>query len=158
MNRRDFMKTTVMASATAALARPGEAATVAPSDRLAVGVHWLRRPRARASCRAVVDDAGRRGGRRVRRLHGPGRTGARPHRWPRDDRPGLPRDPGEPGVDAVFIVTPDHWHKTMAVEALAAKKDVYLEKPMSYSIEDGLGIVDAVKRSRTASCRSGARA
>ena len=52
-----------------------------------------------------------------------------------------------PGVDAVFIVTPDHWHKTMAVEALAAKKDIYLEKPMSYSIEDGLGILDAVKRS-----------
>ena len=47
----------------------------------------------------------------------------------------------------MFIVTPDHWHKAMTVEALAAKKDVYLEKPMSYSIEDGLAIVDAAKRS-----------
>ena len=35
----------------------------------------------------------------------------------------------------------------MTVEALAAKKDVYLEKPMSYSIEDGLAILDAASAS-----------
>ena len=52
-----------------------------------------------------------------------------------------------PSVDAVFIATPDHWHKTMAVDALAAGKDVYLEKPMSFVIADGPAIVDAVKRS-----------
>ena len=62
-----------------------------------------------------------------------------------------------PAIDAVFIVTPDHWHKTMTVEALAAKKDVYLEKPMSYSIEDGLGILEAARaiRSHRAGGQSG---
>ena len=38
MNRRDFMKTTVMAGATAAMARPGEAKAVAANDKLAIGV------------------------------------------------------------------------------------------------------------------------
>ena len=47
----------------------------------------------------------------------------------------------------MFVVTPDHWHKAMVVEALAAKKDVYVEKPMSYSIEDGLAMVAAAKKS-----------
>ena len=46
-----------------------------------------------------------------------------------------------PSVDAVFIATPDHWHKTMAVDALAAGKDIYLEKPMTFTIADGPVIV-----------------
>ena len=51
-------------------------------------------------------------------------------------------------VDAVFIATPDHWHKTMAVAALDAGKDVYLEKPMTYTAAEGLDIIAAVDRSR----------
>ena len=52
-------------------------------------------------------------------------------------------------VDAVFIVTPDHWHKTMAVAALDAGKDVYIEKPMTYTVDEGTDIIAAVDRTTT---------
>jgi predicted dehydrogenase len=50
-------------------------------------------------------------------------------------------------VDGVVIATPDHWHKTMILEAFAAGKDVYCEKPMTYRSAEGLEIIEAQKRS-----------
>jgi predicted dehydrogenase len=52
------------------------------------------------------------------------------------------------GVHAVLIGAPDHWHKTMTLEAVAAGKDVYVEKPVSHSIEEGATMVAAVEGSR----------
>ncbi len=49
-------------------------------------------------------------------------------------------------VDLVMIVTPDHWHSKMAIDAMEAGKHVHLEKPMSLAIEQALQIRDAVKR------------
>ncbi len=49
-------------------------------------------------------------------------------------------------IDAVVVATPDHWHKTMVIEALRAGKDVYVEKPLTYVIDDGIAIVEEVKR------------
>ena len=54
----------------------------------------------------------------------------------------------EKDVDAVFIASPDHWHVRMAVDALAAGKDVYLEKPVTHAIEEGSTLTRAVKSSR----------
>lgn len=49
-------------------------------------------------------------------------------------------------IDGVIIATPDHWHAVMTIEACRAGKDVYVEKPMSHSIEEGRAMVDAVNK------------
>ena len=50
------------------------------------------------------------------------------------------------GIDAILVAVPDHWHKQVVVDALAAGKDVYCEKPMSHSPADGLAMVAAAKK------------
>jgi predicted dehydrogenase len=49
-------------------------------------------------------------------------------------------------IDAVIVAVPDHWHKQIVVDAVAAGKDVYCEKPMSHSAADGVAMVEAAKK------------
>ncbi len=51
-------------------------------------------------------------------------------------------------IDAVVIATPDHWHLPIVLDALSAGKDVYIEKPMTHTIEDGPKIIEAAHRTK----------
>jgi predicted dehydrogenase len=51
-------------------------------------------------------------------------------------------------IDAVIIASPDHWHLRMAVDALAAGKDVYLEKPVTHTMGEGATLTHAVRSSK----------
>ncbi len=52
-----------------------------------------------------------------------------------------------PGVDAVIVATPDHWHARIATDALNAGKDVYCQKPMVQRVDDGHMVIAAQKQS-----------
>lgn len=49
-------------------------------------------------------------------------------------------------IDAVIIASPDHWHAMQAVDAMEAGKDVYCEKPLSHTIEEGILMVNTAKK------------
>src|SRR5947209_15152300 len=51
-------------------------------------------------------------------------------------------------IQAVLIATPEHWHAQMVLDALAAGKDVYVEKPLCHTPEEGVKLVEAEKKSK----------
>ena len=51
-------------------------------------------------------------------------------------------------IDAVLIGSPDHWHVPMTVDACAAGKDVYVEKPLTHEVAEGQRVVEAQNKHR----------
>ena len=159
MNRRDFLKETALTGAAAAIAgragaqparQTGPANTggnPAPSDRITLGFIG-----AGARGQQLIDAAQQVRGVEIvalcdaytgRAERAKSRTDGRADILP-DYRAILAR----PDVDAVVIGTPDHLHTSIAIAALEAGKDAYIEKPMTYTVEEGLQVIDAVKRTR----------
>lgn len=154
INRRDFMRRSGYGAAgTVALrsggkvlwaSEPGPAA-VPPSDRLRVGVIGIGMralgvaagftyvPGAELVAAADVYD-----GRltRAKEVFGEKLETTKDYRRILDRK----------DIDAVLIATPDHWHKRQILEAMDAGKDVYCEKPMTYTIDEGFEIMAAEKR------------
>ncbi len=52
----------------------------------------------------------------------------------------------DPTIDMVCIATPDHWHAYISVEAMKAGKDVYCEKPLTFSIDEAIKIWKAQEK------------
>ena len=146
IHRRDFVEYSLSLAAAAlaggtvrAAAQPA-APTAGPNDRLRVAVvgvnsrgknhvaAWLAQPDAEVTAICDCDpgafvrlcEKGFEGGRRV-----PEFTTNFRRLLDRKD------------LDVVSIATPNHWHALMAIWAMQAGKDVYLEKPCSYTVEEG---------------------
>ena len=51
-------------------------------------------------------------------------------------------------IDAVLIATPEHWHARMVLDAIAAGKDIYVEKPLCRTPEEGVALVAAEQQTK----------
>jgi len=51
-------------------------------------------------------------------------------------------------IDCIVAAVPDHWHKRIVVDCCEAGKDVYCEKPMSHTVEDGFEMIAAEQKNK----------
>lgn len=147
-DRRQFVRLTAQTAAAAALARAPvvRAMTQAPAPvRIGVigfGVQGLNDANAalRVEHVQVTAAASCYDGHleRARELLGDGALITRDYRQILDRR----------DIDAVIVATPDHWHTRICLDALAAGKDIYCEKPLTHTIEEGDALVAAAQRSK----------
>ncbi len=154
-SRRDFLKLTTAAAAGATMpywfTSTARSNYVAANERpvlgcIGTGDRWRSvGPQAMkfSDCAAVCDvDANHAGAgkERVQKEQGSERN-VDVHE---DYRKVLDRD----DIDVVTIVTPDHWHSKIAIEAMQAGKDVYCEKPLTLTIEEGRQIIKVLDQTK----------
>ncbi len=153
ISRRDFVRTTAAGTAGLAAAGPliltGRAAEVGANARLRLGVigcggqgggdldGFLANSEVDCVIIADVDDARQAKGAEICTKRG------RPKpETVRDFRRVIDRK----DVDIVLVATPDHWHALPTVMACQAGKDVYVEKPLASTIDEGRAMVTAAQR------------
>ena len=145
VSRRDFLGTVAGGMTLTALNRRVLASQV-PSEQVVLGMigvggmgtsrlrEFLKHPDVRIGAICDVDRA--HVDRAVAEVE---KTGAHKPRTFGDFR----RLVADPEIDAVVVVTPDHWHALASLRAFEAGKDVFVEKPLSYSVAEGRLMADA---------------
>lgn len=148
MNRRNFVQSSAAAAALPLILKnPASALTYQSNDRgvlgcIGTGSRWGGvGPAAMnfSDCVAICD---------VDKNHAEGaakRTTEKQESKPEiyeDYRKVIERD----DIDVVTIVTTDHWHTKIAIEAMQAGKDVYCEKPLTLTVKEGQQICEVVKK------------
>jgi predicted dehydrogenase len=152
-SRRDFLGTAAAGLAVGAAARPASAASanrvIGANDRINVGFigvggrgrGHVRRVYARSQEQADVHVVA------VCDIYSKRKEAARemaklaPKELHHEYAEVLARE----DVDAVYISSPDHWHGPMTLAALDAGKDVYLEKPMTYTLHEAQEVAKRVR-------------
>jgi predicted dehydrogenase len=159
--RRDFLKTS-MAAAGAVIAFPViSPSTVfgqtAPSNRLNFGLigmglmmgshqgHLLSRDDARVLAVCDVDRRKRELAKGVIDQSYARRTSSGSYNGC-DAYNEFERIIERPDIDAVVVVTPDHWHAPISVMAMRAGKDVYVQKPMTLTVREGRVMSDTAQQ------------
>ena len=147
-NRRDFIGAGLAGAAAVALRpRPASAAALGAGDRIRIGVigtggraRYLMRllKELPGNAMVAVSDAYEPRMLEAAEIAGAGCARHPDYRRLLDDR----------SIDAVLVGAPDHWHLKMAQDAVAAGKDVYLEKPVSRTLADGDALLKAVEGSK----------
>lgn len=162
-SRRDFLTSTSLAAAAGALLPTwtmtrrslAEDAARSPNERLTIGCigtgdRWKQDPYSRmklygdvvALCdvdRNHLDEA------RQRVEEDQRKAGKEPKIETAEDyRKILDRK----DIDTIVIVTPDHWHSKIAIEAMQAGKDVYCEKPLTLTIHEGKQIIKVLEQTK----------
>jgi predicted dehydrogenase len=150
--RREFLKLAASGATLAALGeapRAASAATRAKIDRPRLGLigaggqgTWDAISASRFGDFVAIADVDRAHADRARDDDRIGKKRAEVYE---DYRKLLDRD----DVDAVFVGTPDHWHSKICIDAMKAGKDVYCEKPLTLTIDEGKTlrrVVEATKR------------
>lgn len=140
-----------MVASRSAQAAPAPAKPAAPSERLVIGMigtgdlgrrHHLEGKilsHPNLDCVAVCDVDSHHVNLAARSIFN--KTGKRPGVY-HDFRKLLDRK----DLDAVFVVTPDHWHALCAIAAVEAGKDVYCEKPLTLTVDEGRKMVATARR------------
>ena len=146
-NRRKFLQSSTLTAASAALVpywltSATQAQETAASDRIRVGAigvgdrsqSLFQEARHHCDIVAVADVDARNVRRAIQQLDG------KPEGYS-DYRKLLERK----DIDAVIIATPDHWHTKTAIESMQSGRDVYCEKPLTLTIEEGKQICQVAK-------------
>ncbi|HMG34868.1 MAG TPA: Gfo/Idh/MocA family oxidoreductase [Blastocatellia bacterium] len=149
LNRRDFVKSAASAGATLTVLRSVKGKVLGANNQIHIGIigvggrgrdllNWVMKtgeqPNTPAKVLAVSDVYGKRLREAKEKATCEGFL---------DYREIINRK----DIDAVIIATPDHWHSRIAIDAMDHGKDVYLEKPMTHTVEEAKDVYEKVKQS-----------